>query len=228
MCFPCFSNCCCSCFWMVMFIASCSMMLGQSEEKQYSKIGIHTLHSLELDGSGVVFFCSINQSASDVPGYTDCELKNQRNRIWDLMIFLYIFVVSGLIKLPISNLPAVIASCLQFCILETHCSLRGSIQKQRNCLGREPPSNQSLHENEGLMNKCDRFTRIFSAIGSIEFTWLYTILLMMITDDYRLLHIILTVPFKPTHISMSKTCATESVASIFHDWLICVPRAGGS
>ena len=213
---------------MVMFIASCSMMLGQSEEKQYSKIGIHTLHSLELDGSGVVFFCSINQSASDVPGYTDCELKNQRNRIWDLMIFLYIFVVSGLIKLPISNLPAVIASCLQFCILETHCSLRGSIQKQRNCLGREPPSNQSLHENEGLMNKCDRFTRIFSAIGSIEFTWLCTILLMMITDDYRLLHIILTVPFKSTHISMSKTCATESVASIFHDWLICVPRAGGS
>lgn len=101
MCFPCFSNCCCSCFWMVMFIASCSMMLGQSEEKQYSKIGIHTLHSLELDGSGVVFFCSINQSAFDVPGYTDCELKNQRNRIWDLMIFLYIFVVSGLIKLPI-------------------------------------------------------------------------------------------------------------------------------
>ena len=213
---------------MVMFIASCSMMLGQSEEKQYSKIGIHTLHSLELDGSGVVFFCSINQSASDVSGYTDCELKNQRNRIWDLMIFLYIFVVSGLIKLPISNLPAVIASCLQFCILETHCSLRGSIQKQRNWLGREPPSNQSLHENEGLMNKCDRFTRIFSAIGSIEFTWLYTILLMMITDDYRLLHIILTVPFKSTHISMSKTCATESVASIFHDWLICVPRAGGS
>ena len=66
---------------MVMFIASCSMMLGQSEEKQYSKIGIHTLHSLELDGSGVVFFCSINQSAFDVPGYTDCELKNQRNRI---------------------------------------------------------------------------------------------------------------------------------------------------
>ena len=56
-------------------------------------------------------------------------------------------MVSGLIKLPISNLPAVIASCLQFCILETHCSLRGSIQKQRNCLGREPPSTRSLHEN---------------------------------------------------------------------------------
>ena len=55
-----------------------------------------------------------------------------------------------------------------------------------------------------------------------------SILLMMITDDYRLLHIILTVPFKSTHISMSKTCATESVASILHDWLICVPRAGGS
>ena len=97
-----------------------------------------------------------------------------------------IFVVSGLIKLPISNLPAVIASCLQFCILETHCSLRGSIQKQRNCLGREPPSNQSLHENEGLMNKCDRFTRIFSAIGSIEFTWLlyYWWLLLMIIGCY--------------------------------------------
>ena len=29
------------------------------------------------DGSGVVFFCAINQSASDVPGYTDCQLKTR-------------------------------------------------------------------------------------------------------------------------------------------------------